>query len=161
MNWNTLAAIGQIVSALAVVITLVYIAIQVRHARESQRADAIRTNRTERRDFFTAARDSQFMPLILAKLQRAESLDPEEQIRLMHHNAALWGLLYSEWISDQLKLPGPYSTDHKARLEFALNSPGMIKWFDKYGRRLYPAEFVSQVEQEIQQFREVAQNAGS
>ena len=44
MNWEAIGAIGEIVGAVAVVLTLAYLAIQVRHAKEA----AADTNRLER-----------------------------------------------------------------------------------------------------------------
>ena len=44
MNWEAIGALGEIVGALAVVLTLAYLAIQVRHAKEA----AADTNRLER-----------------------------------------------------------------------------------------------------------------
>ena len=41
MNWEAISAIGEIVGALAVVITLVYLAIQVREQNRESRAAAI------------------------------------------------------------------------------------------------------------------------
>ena len=35
MNWEAIGAIGDFVGALAVIITLAYLAIQVRHARDA------------------------------------------------------------------------------------------------------------------------------
>ncbi len=41
MNWEAISAIGEIVGALAVVITLVYLAIQIREQNRESRAAAI------------------------------------------------------------------------------------------------------------------------
>ena len=35
MNWDAIGAIGEIIGAIAVVVTLAYLAIQVRHAKET------------------------------------------------------------------------------------------------------------------------------
>lgn len=54
MNWEAIAAIGETVGALAVVITLCYLAIQVRYARQAA-ADSNRIARaTGVRDMFMA-----------------------------------------------------------------------------------------------------------
>src|SRR5262245_22320707 len=37
MNWDAIGAIGQVLGSIAVFVTLVYLAIQVRHAREQSR----------------------------------------------------------------------------------------------------------------------------
>ena len=152
MNWEAIGAVGEIVSALAVVITLVYLAVQVGHARRAQRVEAIRSNRTERRDFFMGVRDSPYIPAIYAKIDRGELLDVEDETRLMHHNSALWGLIYSEWISNQMDLPGPFGTSQRANLDFGFGLPGFIDWFHEYGHRLYPKDFIAEILGEIERF---------
>ena len=98
MNWEAIGAIGEVLGALAVVITLIYLAVQVRQARMAQRLDSVRTNRTERRDYFTSVRDSPYIPGILARLEAGEEPTPEESIRLISHYAAHWSLLFSQWV---------------------------------------------------------------
>jgi hypothetical protein len=72
VNWQAIGAIGETVGAMAVLATLLYLARQVRHARREQQIDAVRSNPNERRDFFTASRDSQYPPAILCKAWRAK-----------------------------------------------------------------------------------------
>ena len=51
MNWEAVSAIGEIVGAMAVLLTLIYLAVQVKQTRKLQQAEAIRVARSERRDF--------------------------------------------------------------------------------------------------------------
>ena len=44
MNWEAIGAIGEVLGAFAVVATLLYLALQVRHAKTAT-TDAIRLNR--------------------------------------------------------------------------------------------------------------------
>ena len=65
MNWEAIGAIGEIVGALAVGLTLAFLAIQVRHAKEA----AADTNRLERsqgvRDIMLATSvDSDFREIV-------------------------------------------------------------------------------------------------
>ena len=43
MNWDAIGAIGEIVGAGAVVISLVYLAVQIRFSARSARSEAVRT----------------------------------------------------------------------------------------------------------------------
>jgi len=146
VNWDAFAAIAEAVGAAAVLVTLVYLARQVRHARYEQQAAAIRANRNERRQFFETSRDSAYLPAIHCKLAAGEALDPEEAYRLVAHNAALWGLLYSEWVQNQLGLSGEYATSVESNISIAAAQPGAEAWFERFGRRLYPARFATEVE---------------
>jgi len=151
MNWDAVGAIGEIIGAIAVVVTLVYLATQVRHARREQQVAAIRANRIERREFFELARDSAYLPAILCKVEAGEPLTPEEDRRLLYHNAANWGLLYSEWVQERLGLSGEYATSVQANIAFVLTQPGALDWFQQYGIRLYPDRFGSDVDRVRQQ----------
>ncbi len=146
MNWDAIGAVGEIVGALAVLITLIYLARQVTHARREQQIAAFRANRDERRQFFEALRDSPYMPSILCKLQAGEPLEPEDQLRWSTHKSLAWSILYSEWVQSQLDLKGEFSPDFDVTLEFSMRLPGMVEWFHDMGTRLYPASFRSHVE---------------
>ena len=63
MNWEAIGAIGEIVGALAVVLTLGYLANQVRHAKEA----AADTNRLERSKGVRDMMFVKFVDEILAK----------------------------------------------------------------------------------------------
>ena len=145
MNWEAIGAIGEITGAMAVVITLLYLARQVQHARREQQITAVRANRNERREYFTMARDSPYLPGILCKSQAGEALTPEEEQRLLFHNSAAWSLLYSEWVQTQLDLPGEFATSAQLNVAFMLRQPGEAQWFAEFGSRLYPSGFVSYV----------------
>jgi hypothetical protein len=152
MNWDAIGAVGETVGALAVLVTLVYLAIQVRHARRAQQAEAIRANRMERREYHTTFRDSPYIPMIFSKLARGEELNEEEEHRLLHHNAATWGLWYSEWIQTQLQWRGAYGTSPANAFGYLFALPRSIEYFEEHGRRLYPEEFVSYVQSLLDEY---------
>ncbi len=145
MNWEAIGAIGEITGATAVVITLLYLARQVQHARREQQITAVRANRNERREYFTTARDSPYLPGILCKSRAGEGLTPEEEQRLLFHNSAAWSVLYSEWIQTQLALPGEFATSTELNVAFILRQPRAAQWFGEFGERLYPSGFVRYV----------------
>ena len=144
MNWDAIGAIGEIVGAVAVLITLVYLALQVRQTRKMQLAESIRATRAERRDFFTALRDSPFIHEILEKLQNGETLSYAEKSRLTAHHAVNWGQLYSAWLQDKLDISGGHNTSMEANFRYAWSVPGASEWMDEYGKNLFPIEFTEQ-----------------
>ncbi len=146
MNWEAAAAIGEIVGAFAVVVTLLYLAVQTRLARGETRASAIRANRNERREFFTQLRDSPYLPDIITRAEAGETLSAEERYRLQNHSAAHWGLIYSEWIQRELRLTDEYTPSPGPGVVLAMNAPGGEEWWTAVGARLYPREFVEWVE---------------
>lgn len=156
MNWEAIGAVGEIVGALAVLVTLIYLAIQVRHARRAQQADAIRANRLERREYHTGFRDSPYIPKIYSKIVRGEELDEEEDYRLLQHNAATWSLWYSEWVQTQLQWRGSYGTSQEATFRFLFALPRTVEFFEQYGRSLYPKEFTNFVQGLLDEYNEQA-----
>ena len=147
MNWQAIGAVGEILGALAVLITLVYLARQVKHARRDQQVAAFRANRDERREYFESLRDSPYIQPILCKIRAGETLEVEEQARLATHAALSWSILYAEWVQSRLNDMDEYSVSFEFALELSMRAvPGSLEWFRKYGTRLYPAAFSSAVE---------------
>ncbi len=79
MNWEAISAIGEAVGAAAVVFTLIYLAIQVRHAREQQEVQtagiAIQTSMYAAESLFLGDNPE----LIKRGLEDLSSLDPGER----------------------------------------------------------------------------------
>jgi hypothetical protein len=146
VNWEAIGAVGEILGATAVLITLVYLSRQVGHARRDQQIAAIRANRDERRQFFESMRDSPYIHPILSKVQAGEPLEPEDEGRLRTHMALAWSILYAEWVQSQFDLVSEYSPSFDVTLEIYLGLPGMLEWFHETGARLYPPAFRSHVE---------------
>ena len=102
MNWEAIGALGEIVGALAVVLTLAYLAIQVRHAK----AAAADTNRLERskgvRDMMLAsAADSGLRENLTKGLQLSNYYNEiASNLNMSSDEAASfdWAMLYWFWL---------------------------------------------------------------
>jgi hypothetical protein len=156
MNWDKIGAIGELVGALAVLVTLIYLAIQVTHARRAQQAEAIRSNRLERREYHTTLRDSPYIPIIYSKIDSGVALTAEEEYRLLQHNAATWGLWYSEWIQTQLQWRGKFETSQQETFSYLFAQPRALDFLEQHGRRLYPKEFIDYVEGLLENYKNQA-----
>jgi hypothetical protein len=146
-----LGAIGEFVGAIAVVVTLIYLAAQVRHSRTATQAATLEAGRTRRIEFFETVRDSRYLPEIQVKVSRGEELDEVERLRLTNHYGALWGLLYAEWIQRDLGIVGEYATHPEIGLLQALGSPVGMQWWRNAGIKLYPQRFVDYIEKMIRE----------
>lgn len=142
-----LGAIGEFIGAIAVVVTLIYLSAQVRSSAASAQAAAVEAGRTRRISSFEAIRDSPYLAEIQVKAMRGEELDDVERLRLTNHYAALWGLLYAEWIQRDLGTVGEYSTHPEVALTQALGSHAAMLWWHNVGTRLYPQRFIDYVEE--------------
>jgi len=102
VNWEAIGALGEIVGALAVVLTLAYLAIQVRHAKEA----AADTNRLERskgvRDMMLAsAADSGLRENLTKGLQLSDYYNEiASNLNMSSDEAASfdWAMLYWFWL---------------------------------------------------------------
>ena len=142
---QVLGNLGEFVGAIAVVATLVYLSIQVRNAGRSATLAAVESNRSERRAWFLALRDSPYMPSIFLKLREGEPLDSDELMRLNWQHSADWGLVYSEWVQRELGLMGEFATSDEMSLRLLLGSPAAMDWWNEFGSRIYLARFVEHV----------------
>jgi hypothetical protein len=142
---QVLGNVGEFVGAIAVVATLLYLAIQVRDAGRSSKFAAVQASRTTRINQFNSLRDSPYFPVIQAKLLAGEALESEDEIRLSYSNAAEWGILYSEWVQRELGLMGEFATSDDVKLEILLSSPHAMGVWRSLGERIFPARFVEYV----------------
>ena len=141
INWD---AIGKMVSALAVLVTLIYLAVQISQTPKMQQTEAVRATRAERRECFASLRDSPYVPEILEKCANGEDLTYAEGIRLTTHHSAHWGQLYSAWLQDKLELSGGFNTSMGTNFRYAWSNPDSHEWVKQYGENLYPKEFVEE-----------------
>ena len=113
MDWDAIGAIGEIIGAVAVFATLIYLSLQIRHNSAMTKA-AIRQARVDwSLEWAAAFANSDYLPAIHLKVQTGEELTSEEELRWMtfkhawHRNleAALIqqidGLLDSEVLEGQ------------------------------------------------------------
>jgi|TARA_B100001750_G_C15175864_1_gene431566 hypothetical protein len=102
MNWEAIGAIGDFVGAFAVIITLAYLAVQVRHAKDV----AADTNRLERskgvRDMMLAtALDKNFSETIKKGLKLSdhhEKIGVELSMPMDEAASFEWAMLYWFWL---------------------------------------------------------------
>ena len=148
MNWEALGAIGEIVGAVAVVVTLGYLAVQIRQNTRSQRSTTIQSMRKmvqeldlllasapELNRIWTLGRkdpacldDEQwgrFSALVLMFYRNFENAYYESQ------NKAVDERIYRPWATYSLRLS---------------SQPGVVRWWESY-RGLMSEEFQHYVEQ--------------
>ena len=140
-----LGSYGEFIGSIAVLATLIYLALQIRQTGRSNTFAAVQAYRAERMAWFQNNRDSPYMPKIFAKLGAGAPLDAEEAYRLRSHNSALWGSIYSQWLQQELALTGKYATKDASMISLAINSPGALEWWDRNGATIYPDEFCAYV----------------
>jgi hypothetical protein len=142
---QVLGNVGEFVGAIAVVATLLYLAVQVRDAGRSSKFAAVQANRATRISWCSSLRDSSHLPAIQAKVVAGEALEAEDEIRLAHHNSAYWALFYSEWVQRELGLMGEFATSDDMDMKFLLSSRSAMDIWRGVAERTFPARFVEYV----------------
>jgi hypothetical protein len=102
MNWEAIGAIGEILGALAVVITLVYLASQVRHAKDAS-ADANRLERSKGvRDMIMACALNSDLRKTMGKGLKVQDyyaeIAPKLGLSLEEAEQFDWGIAYYFWL---------------------------------------------------------------
>jgi len=108
MNWEALAAIGQIVSALAVVVTLIYLAIQIRQANVQSEIEAHRHTWDMLNQWCDLVSSSVETAAIVAKGRNSiQDLDETEYLMFEHIHLRMlntlesWHLQFAKTAKDQ------------------------------------------------------------
>lgn len=85
MNWEAISAIGEIIGALGVVISLVYLAIQIRHNTRAMMAQSAREAVAAMREFNKSMIDDQEISRIFRLgAENLQNLTEEERARFGH-----------------------------------------------------------------------------
>jgi hypothetical protein len=142
---QVLGNVGEFVGAIAVVATLLYLAVQVRDAGRSSKFSAVQANRETKIAWFSSLRDSPHLPAIQLKVLAGEALEAEDELRLTYHYASYWGLLYSEWVQRELGVTGEFATSDDMDMKFLLSSRRAMEVWRGVAQHLYPARFVEYV----------------
>ena len=102
MNWEAIGAIGEITGAIAVVITLIYLASQVRHAKNAA-ADTNRLERSRgvREMFLESATNKEFRDTLTKGFMTTQYYEQlSERLEMTPQEAASfdWAMLYWFWL---------------------------------------------------------------
>lgn len=145
-----LGNLGDFVGGFAVVITLIYLALQIRHNTASVEAAAVQSASQSFADIVESfARDSEMLNVYLAGTRDYEGLSPEERQRF----AAIMGSMLHRFeglvvLSDRGTLP-PRSWDGAVnRLRGAFALPGTLAWWER-GQYVFNKRLQVWVEEEV------------
>jgi hypothetical protein len=142
MNWDAVGAIGQVLGSIAVFVTLGYLAIQVKHARQESRR-ALSQGRSEaHRELLAQQRDERILRAIMkadaglavpphdtaAALMERAGLTLEEAHCVLSMNTAWW-TYFLQIIPYVDELPAIERTAFENRVRAAYGRPGPSRLF--------------------------------
>ena len=148
MNWEAIGAIGEIVGAVAVLVTLIYLATQVRQAQRVARAQNVREVQAGFVRLFSAlVQDADLM-----RTYRTGSVDPGRLDPVERHRFEDWHLIYFLHFVElhTAHQDGLMSSDLYQRWRFAvashLQTPGATEWWTLV-RDYFPTDVVDALEE--------------
>ena len=148
MSIQELGSIGEFVSSLAVLITLLYLAVQIRQTRNATVASTMLNNRIQFQNIMIANRDSLIIPIII-KADKGEALSEVEESRLSNHISLQWNLLFSEYVQLQIGYTEGWAPSDKPALKRIFGRYGgrAADWWENTGKAIYPDAFIDYIEQ--------------
>ena len=134
MNWNAVGAIGEIIGALAVFLTLGYLAVQIRQNTKAVRASALDSSVNAVNEVRIAMFESSEVAALYRRgLENPEELDDDERTRF---RLLLHTIIWTVWnIYAQTEYGGLSSSTWAAQLPLLdriMNSRGGIWFWGKY-----------------------------
>lgn len=136
MNWDAIGAIGEILGAVAVVITLGYLAVQVRQNARSEKVSALKSIQdlmllTEHNDQYIAC---------LMKSQRGEKLTPEERALMVERLLTIMRTFERLWHEFQLgTLTRHQFEQHLDLMRWGLSLPAARRMWGYLAERFDPS----------------------
>ena len=150
MTIQDLGSIGELIAAIATIVTLLYLALQLRENTTAIRGEARRASRSSSGNANLAiAQDIKVAALFNAGLRDFDSLSPDEHTQFAF---LLAEIVSAQQASHEEVVAGILPKEHLSTLADSLGpligSPGGHKWWKRY-RRGYPSEFRKYVDDEI------------
>jgi hypothetical protein len=142
MNWEAIGAIGEIGGALGVIVTLIYLSVQLRQNTKASRLAAIQAaNENSSRFSEMITSDPELGELVWRGLGAPDTLDPSEKRRFI---GALNVFMRREAVAFYLHkegiMPEELWAARMGALTGTLNQPGTLLYLDLAGDSL-PADF--------------------
>jgi hypothetical protein len=141
MNWDAVGAIAEILGAVAVLTTLVYLAIQIRHLKKQNESDALDHVIDALNDFAGRIAESESLASIIQRGRVSyESLDEDERIRFDSIHMFLLNVLESWYLQEQelqSVMGGKGIENITNNITYFCDSPG-FRDFWKHAKLVYP-----------------------
>lgn len=141
MNWEAIGAIGELLAAVGVLITLIYLAVQVRQANKQALLAAQQHRADAAREVLSSVSDSDHLAPILAELGGFPWGDTENSVRLF-----MWchAWMRTEEMNFRMNSPEQRAT-HAQLLKGWLSVPWAARFWGE-NRAIYDADFADHVD---------------
>jgi len=142
MNWEALGALGEIVGALAVIVTLVYLSVQIRQNTKASRIAAVQAaSENSSRFSELIAADPELGEIFWRGLREPDSLEQAQRRQFLSVlNVFIRREAVSFYLHQEGIMPDELWAARVESLRGAVNQPGMQLYLDTVGDSL-PADF--------------------
>jgi hypothetical protein len=147
MNWEALGAIGEIVGAIAVVVTLGYLAVQIRQNTRTVRASTNHALTVQRNEAnYRFGLDPSAAALLLRGARDRDQLDFEERYRHRLLMRAVIGTFEDVYVQFCEGLCDEETWENtKVVLRPVVSEPGFLAWWKKDGE-IFKSSFRTEIE---------------
>lgn len=149
MNWDVISTLADIVAAIAVIVSLIYLAAQVRQANEQSSLAMQRHRADAAREVVTSVSDSDHLAPILAELGGFPWGDTEDSVRVF-----MWchAWMRTEEMNFRMNSPEQRATQDQL-LRGWLSVPWTAQFWTE-NRAIYDADFAAHVDELFEEVRE-------
>lgn len=145
MNWNAISAISEVIGAIAVVVSLIYLALQIRQNTKAVRGTTINSLTQHMRDELRWSSD--MAPAWKKVMETPDELNFEESWQLSEWVTAAFNSRQNEWLQYQQGLIGKEIWEAQANvIQIIMGIDWTQKWWRDYGSKNLLPSFVAEVE---------------
>ena len=151
MNWEAIIAVAEVVGAIAVVLSLIYVATQIKQNTEASRAQSINQINGQYGALMSQIATNGDLAKIYRKATDGEELEPDETVRYTAYLSAFFAFIEEIYL---LHRSGIYEEDlgEGDAVEFLgpsvrrlLASPTAVRWWKEESRNIYVPELCDSV----------------
>jgi len=141
MNWTAIGAVGEILGAVAVIVSLIYLAVQVRHNTESLRVQTLQ-NVMDRVGTSDSRASSEHVADVLARGRRSYAgLDEADRITFSYYMHERMLLYYSNLLVKEFLQPEAHEV-LMSNIRYQLGFPGVVEWLEDGDREGLPRDYM-------------------
>ncbi len=146
MNWEAIGAVGELLGALGVIVTLGYLAVQIRQNTRTVRAATAQAIQTAMNEAHAHVKqDSAAARIYRLGLSEPPKLDEDEQVQFSMTMYSIFAQFENIFYQlQQGTLDSAIFERHALAMEFYLRTPGGADWWESWKGR-FSEDFVSYV----------------
>ena len=148
MNWDAIGAFGEIIGALAVVVSVCYLAVQIKKQTDESRLESTRELARDYREVIkSVSEDKELFELYIKALSDYDGLPEEDRIRIhMFLFSRLFGVHEQHFLHrTEGRINPEFLESIRNRLSETARAPGISMWWRR-NRNIYGAEFRNHID---------------